>query len=385
MAAALIVLCGAGLVGRTLLELERADPGFDKERVLIVELAWDFNRLSTAAGSRQFFDGLLPRLRALRGVDAASPILLAPFPTVGWTLPFLAADRPEQGQQNNPALTIELVSPGYFDVFRLRPLRGRVLTDADREGAASVVVLSAKAARILWPDSDALGRQLVPATNLSAPSTVVGIVADTRYQDYRNPQPTIDFAQHQPPALPFEPIPTMVAVRAKSGDPLALVPQITAAVRDVNMGVLVDKAVTLEEHSAAPIAQPRFNATLFAAFALAAVLILATGLFAVLTFAVRMRRRELAIRAAVGALPGRLRAHILRSAGIVVGSGIGIGLAVTLAGTRVLKSMLYNVAADDPALLAVAIGVLVLVALIASLIPAQLAARASPAGLLRDT
>ena len=104
VAAAVVVLSGASLIARTLLELQRAELGFEKDRVLIVELAWDFTRLGTSAGSRSFFDALLPRLHAIRGIEAASPILLAPFPAVGWGLVYRATDRPIQEQRNNPAL-----------------------------------------------------------------------------------------------------------------------------------------------------------------------------------------------------------------------------------------------------------------------------------------
>jgi predicted permease len=386
VAAAVVVLSGASLIARTLLELQRAELGFEKDRVLIVELAWDFNRLGTSAGSRSYFDALLPRLYAIRGIEAASPILLAPFPAVGWGLVYRATDRPVQDQQNNPTLNIEVVSPGYFDVFRLRARRGRVLAATDREGAPSAVVLSEQAARILWPNGDALGKRLVPSADpLAAPSTVVGIVADTRYENYRIPPPTIYFSQHQPPAAPFDLVATMIAVRVTPEDPRTLLPQITTAVRETNAGVLVDKAVTLREHLDAPLAQPRFNAALLSTFAVAAALIVATGLYAVLAFTVRTRARELAIRSAIGATPGSLRALVLRSAAMIVGYGVALGLVSTLAGTRLFESMLYNLTSNDLASTAVGVSVLALLAFVASIAPARIASRVSMIALLRDS
>jgi predicted permease len=381
--AAVVVLAAAGLVSRSVVELQRAELGFEKDRVMIVELAWDFTRVGTAERSLALYDAMLPRVGAIPGVAAATALLLTPFPgTGGWDALFVAADRSAADQKSSPWLNMEVVSPSYFDVFRIPLRRGRLLSSADRTGAPRAVVLSEGAARALWPEGEALGRQVQLASTDSSRWTVVGIVADTRYRDYRRPRETVYFAHHQPP---FPLAATMLAVRSEAGDPLTLLPQIRSAVSATDASVLVASAASMESHLDAPLAQPRFNALLLSAFALSAMLIVSVGLYAVLAFAVRMRARELAIRSAVGAGPAALRWLILRSAGALVAGGIVVGLVLALPAARLLGTMLYNVSPTDPASIAAGVGLLLLVALMASIVPAQLAARASAAKLLRDT
>ena len=196
---------------------------------------------------------------------------------------------------------MEVVSPSYFDVFRIPLRRGRYLTTQIAR-APGAVVLSEGAARALWPNSDALGKQLIGANIDSTRWTVVGIVADTRYREYRRPRETIYFAHHQPP---FPLAATMLALRSAGGDVLDLVPQIRAVIRDTDPSVLLSEAASLESHLDIPLAQPRFNALLLGAFSTSALLIVVVGLYAALAFAVRMRARELAIRSATRAAPKR--------------------------------------------------------------------------------
>lgn len=381
VSAAVVVLSAAALVGRSLRELQRVELGFDKNDVTILDLAWDFTRVTSADRSLATYDALLPRLEAIPGAAAASAILLTPFSgTGGWDVLFLAADRSASDQKGNPWLNMEVVSPSYFDVFRI-PLRsGRYLTDADRTGAPQAVVLSEGAARALWPAGDALGRQLIAANIDSTRWTVVGIVADTRYRDYRRPRETIYFAQHQPP---FPLAATMLAVRSTGGDVRDLVPQIRTVIRDTDPSVLLSEAATLDAHLDKPLAQPRFNAMLLGGFSLSALLIVLVGIYAALAFAVRMRAREFAIRSAVGASPRALRRLIFRAAFTMVGAGIATGLVVTVAVTRALQPMLYLVSPNDPRSIATGIAVLLVAAFFASYPSARAATRVPGRNLLQ--
>jgi predicted permease len=201
VAAAVVVLSGAALVVRSLEKLRGADLGFTKDNVMIVDLAWDYTRVTSYDRALAIQERLLPRLRAIPGLVSASPILLTPFSgTSGWDIVFVATDRGLEEQKNNPWLNTEVVSPDYFDVFRIPLEQGRSFTDADRAGAPRVVVLSEEAARTLWPDGQALGRRLrLLSGDDSLTWMVAGIVGETRYRDYRRPRATIYFPHRQPP------------------------------------------------------------------------------------------------------------------------------------------------------------------------------------------
>ncbi|MGQ0640991.1 MAG: ADOP family duplicated permease [Gemmatimonadaceae bacterium] len=379
--AAVVVLSATALVGRSLRELQRVELGFDKSDVVILDLAWDFTRVTSADRSLATYDALLPRLEAIPGVAAASAILLTPFSgTGGWDVLFLATDRSATEQTSNPWLNMEVVSPSYFDVFRIPLRRGRYLTDIDRSGAPGAVVLSEGAARALWPNGDALGKQLMLARADSARWTVVGIVADTRYRDYRRARETIYFAHHQ---TPFPLVATMLAVRSAGIGMSDLVPQIRSVIRETDPTVLLAEAVTLDAHLDKPLAQPRFNTLLLGGFSLSALLIVLVGIYAALAFAVRMRAREFAIRTAVGASPSAVRALVFRTAFAMIGAGIVAGLLVTLAVTRALQPMLFLVSIYDPRSIATGIVVLLLAAFCASYPPARAATRVPGTNLLQ--
>ncbi len=381
VAAAVVVLCAAAVLGRSFLKLEEAPLGMAKDGVAIVELAFDFNRLGTPDASRDFFDRLHARLGGIPGVAASSALLLAPGAEVGWDVPFIATDRGAAEQASVPALNVEVVTPEYFDLFRVPLRRGRYLSTADREGAPRAVVLSEGAAQMLWPGADPIGRQIARTKGDRTPWTVVGIVADTRYRDYRTPRPTVYSTQHQ---SIVDAVPTMLAVRSSAGDPLALMPQVQAAVRETDGGVRIAKSVTLEEHLDGPLAQPRFNATLLAIFACSALAVVAAGLYAVLAFNVRLRARELAIRSALGATPGALGAQVVATTARMTAAGGAIGLGILLLAMPWLRALTFGVRPTDPVSVIGSVAVLAAVALVASLLPAHLARTTAPARVLQE-
>jgi len=383
VALAVLVLSASGLLLRTVRALQRAELGLDPARVMTVELAWDFTRVDTPARSAAAFDRLLPTVGAIPGVSAVSALHTLPFAgTAGMDGLVLAADRPATEQEGLRWFNLEITSPGYFDVFRV-PLRGgRVIGAADRAGSPRVVVLSEGAALALWPGQDAVGRQVTLGTRDSTRWTVAGVVADTRYREFRRARETIYFAQQQ---SPFPVRVTGMAVRSAIDDPLTLMPALRAAVREVDPGLTVVAGTAMSTHLARPLAQPRFNAALLSIFGASTLMLVLAGLYALLSFAVRLRRRELAIRLAVGASPGALRHLVLRSAGGVVAVGVGGGLVLSLASARLIESLLYGVRSTDVVSLAIAAVLLAVVGALASILPARAAARAPASLLLRDS
>ena len=379
LALALLVLSAAALLGRSFVRLERADLAFDASRLVVAELALRADRYATAEQQRALLDQLVPQVAALPGVRAVSPVVSPPFAgSAGWD------GRPRREGQSreeaaaNPTLNMEVVAPGYFAAFALPARRGRVFTADDRAGAPAAVVLSEAAARAYFPDGDAVGRRLVAVAGEGL-ATVVGVVPDTRYRELREARATIYFplAQSQ---FPFAP--TTLAIRT-SGAPETLVPALRRVVAEAAPGVEVASAAPFGRYLDAPLAQPRLNALLLAAFAGAAVLLAAVGLFGVMATAVRQRTRELGVRQALGATPRDLGRLVLGRGLAVSAVGAAAGVGGALAVNRLLAGLLYEVSPTDGATLAaVALGLLVLGG-VASAVPARAGARVDPVRALR--
>ena len=377
VALALLVLSAAALVGRSLLRLERADLAFDADRLLVAELALRTTRYAGPAEQRAMLDGLLPAVRALPGVRAATPVVAAPFSGAsGWDGRLAAEGQSAEDAATNPVLNMELVDPSYFATFDVAAQRGRLLTDADRDGAPPVVVLSASAARRFWGDADPIGRRVTLGPNAL---TVVGVVADTRWRDLREARPSVYFPLAQS-VFPFAP--TTLAIRT-IGDPLAVVAGLRGVLAEAAPDVALASAAPFEQHLAAPLAQPRLNALLLAVFAGAAVLLATVGLVGVLATMVRQRTRELGVRMAVGATAGDVARLVLRRGLLVAAIGCVAGLLAALAANRLLAAMLYEVSPTDLPTLLLAAVALVLVAGLASLLPARSSARIEPSVALR--
>ncbi|GLC25786.1 ADOP family duplicated permease [Roseisolibacter agri] len=381
VALALLVLAAAALIGRSLLNLERAELAFDGERLLVAELALRQDAYDTPAKQRAMLTQLLPAVRALPGVRAASPVVAVPYAgSGGWDGRLEIEGQSERDAAASPLLNMEVVAPEYFATLGLPVTRGRAFTDADGEGAPPVVMLSERAAMVYWGDADPIGKRLqMGPPQARRTFTVVGIVPETRYRDLREARPSVYF----PLAQSFFPFaPSTLVVRA-AGAPAQVAPALRRALAETAPGVALASATPFETLREAPLAQPRLNALLLAAFAGAAVLLAAVGLFATMATTVRQRTRELGVRMALGATARDVAWLVVRRGLVVASIGTVGGLAGALAANRALAALLFDVAPTDPATLAaVAIGLLVVAAL-ASLLPARSGARVEPVTALR--
>jgi predicted permease len=315
------------------------------------------------------------------GVRGATPMVAVPFSgTHGWDGQLAAESQSAEEAATNPMLNMEVVAPGYFQTLGVPVLRGRGVTDADREGAPPVVVISESTARHYWPDQDPIGRRLTMGPAAAGRTfTVVGVVPDTRWRDLREARPSIYF----PLAQSFFPFtPTMLAVRT-SGPPADAVPALRRVLAEQAPGVALASAAPFETFLDVPLAQPRLNAMLLAVFAGAAVALAAVGLFGVMATLVRQRANELGVRMALGATAADVGRLVLRRGMTLAAAGTALGLLGALAANRLLGGMLFEVAPTDvPTLAAVALGLLGVAAL-ASLAPARSSTRIEPAMALR--
>lgn len=381
VALALLVLSAAGLIARSLLELERAKLSLEPSHLLIGELAIRYEQFDSTSRQLALLENLVQRLEATPGVQAVTPVVAAPFSgSGGWDGSPAAEGQSADEAAANPMLNMELVGPGYFATLGVPVLHGRNFTEADREGAPPVVMLSESAARHYWPGEDPVGKRLRMGANSKTLLTVVGVVPDTRYRDLREARPSIYFPLLQS-IFPF--MPANLAIRT-SGPPAELVPAIRRVIGETSSGVALASAAPFGEFLEEPLAQPRLNALLLTIFAGAAAALAAVGLFGVMTTMVRQRRHDLGVRMALGATPADLSRMVMRRASTIAAVGTVAGLAGALLANRLLAAMLYQVSPTDGVTLSIVTCFLVGVALLAGLIPARASTRIDPAIALRS-
>jgi putative ABC transport system permease protein len=371
IALALMVLSAAGLIARSLMKLESVELAYEPSHLLIAELALPYGNFGDTRKQLALLERLVPRLEAIPGVRAVSPVLTGPFSGSGGIkgTPALEGQSDDEAARN-PTLDIEVVAPNFFTTFDIRLLRGRGFTTEDREGSLPVVVLSESAARHYWPDADAVGKRLTMGPG-GAAVTVVGVVPETRYHDLRDARPAIYFPLRQS-SFPVAPMTLAIRTGGASG---GLIPAIRRAIDEVEPGVALASAAPLETLLERPRAQPRLNALLLSTFALAAVALAAVGLFGIMATMVRQRTRELGVRMALGATARDLGRMVMGRGLAIAVTGSVVGLAGALLANRLLMAMLYAVSPTDGATLAVVTVLLLGVAALASLIPARSSTR----------
>ena len=381
IALAILILASAGLVGRSLSRLQRQDVGFATERVLIAQLGWPAQKYSDVARAIALYDRLLVAAGQTPGVVSAAPLLTSPFSgTGGWDGAFVVEDQSRDAEERSPILNMEVGSPGFFATMGI-PLRsGRVFSDRDRRDAPKVVMISEGAAHALWPGQDAIGKRIKLGARATAWWTVIGVAGDTRYREFRTARATVYFPLQQ---LPFPYPPTNLVVRT-ANDPASVVAALRHSVATVDADVVIARAQAMTALLDEPLAQPRLNALLLAIFAGVVVLIAAIGLYGVLAWTVRHRSRELGIRLALGARPSQLHALVVRRGMLIAGAGTVAGIAGAIAASRFLQSLLFEISPTDPVTIVAASGLLLVVALLATLTPARRATRVDPMVALRN-
>jgi predicted permease len=380
IALAVLVLAAAGLIVRSLMKLESAKLAFDPSHLLVAELAIRFDEYQSVTKQTAMLEELVDRLRTLPGVRGASPVVAVPFSgTSGWDGRPVAEGQTSDEAASNPWLNVEVVAPGYFETLGMPIMEGRGFTTADRGGAPDVVVLSESAAKHYWPGADAVGKHLRAGPPKSArDATVVGVVSDTRYRSLRDARASIYFPVRQS-TFPFAPLTLVIRT---GGRPAELIPTLRRVIGETSAGVALASAAPFETYLDGPLAQPRLDALLISMFAVAAVVIAAVGLFGVIATMVRQRTGELGIRMALGATASELQRMVVRRGLAMAMVGVVAGLVAALLANRLLSVMLYEVSPADGATLAAVAGLIVVVGLVASYVPARRVTLVDPARVL---
>jgi putative ABC transport system permease protein len=384
VALALVMLAGAGLLGRSLERLQGVDLGYNAEKLSVLSVSFPPSEYNDSAGkfdqSRLYALGerLATAWRNVPGVTVVSPTLIPPFhgSAVFISRLDLEGQTPDE-KKSNPFIPVETGGPDYFRAFGI-PLRaGRGFTGADDERGAMVAVVSESIARRLWPNENPIGKRIYYwGPDSTTPRTVVGVAGDIHYRSLRESTPSIYLPWRQ---AYFQ----GVFVVRTSAELASVLPALRRATHDVSPVVTLWQADPMDELLGAPLAQPRLSAALLGAFALVSALLAAIGLYGVMASVVRASTRELGVRAALGASPERLRLGVLRQALAVVGLGTAAGLLGALAVSRLMASLLFEVSPADPVSLLGAAALLMVVALIAAYGPARSATRVDPVTALR--
>jgi len=380
----MVMLGGAALLARSLARLEMQDKGFRSDHLSIVWYSWNAKRFDSVSKMVILGDRVLHRVRAIRGVTAATPMVAPPMLGNGvWQIRYEIEGDPAPGAATNPMFPTEMAGPEFFETFGVSLLQGRAFGEQDNGSAPLVAIVSQSVARRLWPNEDPIGKRIrVPGAKPESIiggdgwRTVVGVAHETHLRTLREASPMVFLPSLQGYWQGSIAIRSTVALSA-------LLPALRAAGHDVDPDMALWSPQTMDQILAEPLSQPRLGALLMTAFGGVALLLAAIGLFGVMAALVRDQTREFGIRMALGATSGRVRADVLRRAGIITGIGAAAGLGIALMMSRLLTTLLFQISPTDPVALGAACLVLLGVAAAAAYLPARRATSIDPVQALR--
>ncbi|MEY2490538.1 MAG: hypothetical protein QOC70_2480, partial [Verrucomicrobiota bacterium] len=374
---ALMLLGGAGLLARSFMQLAHVDPGFTPENATLLRLSLPQKKYAMPEQQTAFANALLERVRALPDVEAAG-ITHSMALVGGYVLTFTIEGRPPIAPSDQPSTSYYAVTPDYFRAMGIRLIRGRVFTERDDAKAPRVTIINEAFARQFFRNEDPIGKRIDIDLGPDAWREIVGIVGDIK-QD--GPDQATSAQSYEPFAQkPFNSIDLVIRTK---GAPAALLGALRPAVYAVDKDQPVGAIRPLEEILADSIARQRFAMTLLSVFSVVALVIAAVGIYGVMAYNVVQRTGEFGIRMALGAQQRDVLRLVLAQGGKLIGLGLVIGLAATLAASRAMGSMLFNTSAQDPLTLASITLLLGGVALVACLLPANRATKVNPIEALR--
>jgi putative ABC transport system permease protein len=374
-ALALVLLVGAGLLVKSLWRLASVDPGFRADHVLTLQTSLPTARYPEG-DEIPFYQRLEERVRALPGVREVGAVNILPLGGNYSCDSFDIDGRRPFPPGHEPCAENRSITPGYFAAMGIPLLRGRTFTGRDVEGAGPVVIINERMASTLWPGKNPVGSRLVRG---GVTREIIGVVGGVKHFGLdRDVTPEMYTPHAQQPSYH-----TMTLVVRASTDPASLMPSIRAVVSTMDRDVPISSVATMDQIVAVSTTEPRFRAMLVGAFAALALVLSVVGVAGVISYTVGRRMHEIGVRVALGAT-GRQVVGLLLAQGMwPAAMGIAIGLAGSLALTRVLSGLLYGVAATDVGTFAFAAAVLASASLAATYLPARRAMTVDPVIALR--
>jgi predicted permease len=375
MALAVVLLTGAGLLIRSFVELTKPPAGVQLDHGLTFRISLQGPSYRDAPQVRARVASIEERLSTVPGLAAVAVTTVLPLSGLGSIVDFAVEGAPPPPPDVNAEIAYASASPNYFAVIGTALKQGRAFTNADTPDSPLVSVINEAAVRRWFKGQEPVGKFVTAA---GARREVVGVVADLPPRDRREsaaPQLFVPYRQR--------PSRTVRLVVRTAGDPEAMVPSIRSALRELDPDIAMVAPMPLRQLVDDAVARPRFYTSLLVLFAAVALALAATGIFGVMSYAVAQRMREISIRMALGAPAGSVVRMILGRALALAAAGAVAGLAAAFALGRVIQDQLFGVTLLDPITIAGVVGVLLLSATIAGLVPAKRASGADPAGALR--
>jgi putative ABC transport system permease protein len=370
----LMLLVSTGLFVRTLENLRSIDPGFNSRRVINLRTDLTLHGVPEPAG-RIFYDQLLDQVGRLPGVESAALTLTVPLASDGGRSAIDSLKPP--GSTRPMTVQLDAVSPGFFRTLGIPLVRGRDFSRFDRPGAPLVLIVDETTAQALWPGKDPLGERVT--LGHGSVREVIGVVRRIRFWELpEEPRPYfyLPLAQHYEPVMALQ-----VKVKG-TGDPLRALVPVRAVLRRLDPGLAIEVS-RFDDEVRETLSTARLFSWLFGSFSLTAVLITSTGLYAVLSYAVNRRTRELGIRMALGARGFEIIGLVLRRGLALTFTGLVLGLVAASWTTSIFSGLLFRVTPTDPGVFVSVTLLLIGVGLAASSVPAYRATRVDPMAILR--
>jgi putative ABC transport system permease protein len=372
---ALLLTVGAGLLVRSLHEIQRVDPGFERTQVFALQVfAWDRN--DTPPKLAAFFDQVLERMRSLPGVAAAGAVSAMPFieANINMRSSIAISGRPPAAPGDDTLVSTTIVAGDYFRAMNIPLERGRLPDRTDTAETPKVAVISRSAARKFWPGADPIGSKVrIRLQGRFLEGEIVGIVGDARHDALDRPGRPEMFLAHQ--QVPFGSM-TFVA-RIETGSPASL-PALKQQVWAVDPQQAFYRTATLDELVSRTLVGRRFSVFLLTGFGLGALLLAASGLYGVMSFSTSQRSREFGLRVALGAQPVDILSMVVVEGLKLAFAGIIAGMVAAVWVTRLLKGLLFGISATDPLTFGVVIAGIVMISALSCFVPARRAVRSDP-------
>ena len=386
LAVAVVLMVGAGLLLETLRDLLRQNPGFNPSQVVTANI-WlpvpnnpQLDPYLTFAHQIPFNRELLRRMNAIPGVELAA--ITSRLPATGTTTNSNSLAIEDQPTESSGDLRAEIIriSPDYFRVMQTPLVEGRFFTESDENGKLPVAIIDEATARRYWPDQDPVGRRLRIGQNPALPwNTVVGVVKNIKHDGL-----DVDGVPHV--YVPVnQSLGRVLSVALRTSLPAStLEAQIRGAIQSVDPGLPVFSVTSMDDVLDASLASRRFSANLVAGFAGVALLLASIGIYGLLAYMVGQRSREIGLRLALGAQRADVLRLVLGKGVVLAGLGIVAGVIFSASTASMMASLLFGVRPHDPAVFLVASFLLLIVALLASYIPAWRATKVDPIAALRE-
>jgi putative ABC transport system permease protein len=382
VALSLVLLVGAGLLIKSFSKLQEIDAGFNREKLLTMQLFLPPAQYPKEEEMAAFYKESLQRFSVLPGVASASAITQAPLAGGGPQYIFSVEGRPLPAPHKAPLSSYRVISPDYFQTMGIPLVKGRTFTEGDNLTSPQVIIINQNMADAMWPGEDATGKRMTVGVPMPGDTpdwvTVVGVVGNVKHTTLGGES---GMQMYQP--VLQAPARTMTFVIRTAVEPTSIVESARSTIASIDKTLPLSNVKTMERIISDSVAPFRFNMFLLVLFAIVAMILTTVGVYGVMNYSVAQRTQEIGIRMALGAQPNEVRALILKQGLVLSSIGLAIGLAGGFAMTRLMSSLLYGVSATDPATFAVVALFLAGVALLACYIPAHKATRVDPGVALR--